>query len=76
MSSDYPKWDYKEYPKSLDRDDFWGQVTFLTMYSIHVCGSMPSSRELLMLSLDMSTLVTPSLDRAKAATIGYVSTFG
>ncbi|HLX88073.1 MAG TPA: methyltransferase domain-containing protein [Acidimicrobiales bacterium] len=22
----YPKWDYQEYPKSLARDDFWGQV--------------------------------------------------
>jgi SAM-dependent methyltransferase len=24
--SDYPKWDYQEYPKTLPRDDFWGQV--------------------------------------------------
>lgn len=23
---EYPKWDYQEYPKSLPRDDFWGQV--------------------------------------------------
>ena len=22
---DYPKWDYQEYPKTLPRDDFWGQ---------------------------------------------------
>lgn len=22
----FPKWDYKEYPKTLPRDDFWGQV--------------------------------------------------
>jgi SAM-dependent methyltransferase len=23
---DFPKWDYQEYPKTLPRDDFWGQV--------------------------------------------------
>jgi len=23
---DYPKWDYQEYPKTLPRQDFWGQV--------------------------------------------------
>jgi cyclopropane fatty-acyl-phospholipid synthase-like methyltransferase len=26
MSVDYPKWDYEEYPKTLARDDYWGQV--------------------------------------------------
>ncbi len=25
-SREYPKWDYQEYPKTLARDDFWGQV--------------------------------------------------
>jgi SAM-dependent methyltransferase len=25
-SEELPKWDYQEYPKSLPRDDFWGQV--------------------------------------------------
>ncbi len=24
-SAEYPKWDYQEYPKTLARDDFWGQ---------------------------------------------------
>jgi cyclopropane fatty-acyl-phospholipid synthase-like methyltransferase len=24
-SVDFPKWDYEEYPKTLPRDDFWGQ---------------------------------------------------
>ncbi len=23
---DFPKWDYQEYPKTLPRDDFWGQA--------------------------------------------------
>ncbi len=27
MASDqFPKWDYKEYPKTLPPDDLWGQV--------------------------------------------------
>src|SRR5690348_1022007 len=25
-SDQYPKWDYKEYPKTLPADDLWGQV--------------------------------------------------
>jgi len=25
-SGQFPKWDYQEYPKTLARDDFWGQV--------------------------------------------------
>lgn len=25
-ATEYPKWDYNEYPKSLPRDDLWGQV--------------------------------------------------
>lgn len=24
--SEFPKWDYSEYPRTLPRDDFWGQV--------------------------------------------------
>lgn len=24
--TEFPKWDYQEYPKTLPRDDFWGQV--------------------------------------------------
>lgn len=25
-AGEFPKWDYQEYPKTLRRDDFWGQV--------------------------------------------------
>lgn len=25
-SGQFPKWDYQEYPKTLARDDFWGQI--------------------------------------------------
>ena len=25
-SNEFPKWDYKEYPKTLSKDDLWGQV--------------------------------------------------
>lgn len=26
QADEFPKWDYQEYPKTLARDDFWGQV--------------------------------------------------
>ncbi len=38
--SEYPKWDYQEYPKTLPRDDLWGQVR-RTIY-----GRAPSDEEI------------------------------
>ena len=38
--TEYPKWDYQEYPKTLPRDDLWGQVR-RTIY-----GRRPSEAEI------------------------------